>query len=238
MSDVRAAELAQGLAGVRARIAAACASCGRDAGGITLVAVTKHHPASDVELLAGLGVQHVGENRHQEAAAKLAELDPRVRSGLSVHFVGQLQTNKAAPVAGYADLVHTVDRARLARALDRGAQEQRSEPLPVLVQVDLQEGREAGRGGAVPGEVEELAAVVAGLPGLRLRGLMAVAPLGAPAAPAFERLAALAARVRRTHPGADVLSAGMSGDLEEAVAAGATHLRVGTAILGSRPAHR
>ncbi|MBM6400210.1 YggS family pyridoxal phosphate-dependent enzyme [Phycicoccus sonneratiae] len=225
-------ELADRLAAVRDRVAAACAAAGRT-DEPTLVAVTKFFPASDVDLLADLGVTDVGENRDQEAAAKVAELAHRDR--LTVHFVGQLQSNKAGSVAGYADVVHSLDRAKLVGALDRGA-ERHGRTLDVLVQVGLDDG--AGRGGARPDEVAALADAVAGSAHLRLRGLMAVAPLGQPPRPAFARLRELSETLRAQHPGARWVSAGMSADLEDAVAEGATHLRVGSAILGSRESHR
>jgi pyridoxal phosphate enzyme (YggS family) len=228
----RRQELAVGLAGARERIAAAAASAGRDADEVTLVVVTKFFPASDVRLLADLGVADVGENRHQEAvdkAAGCADLD------LSWHFVGGLQSNKAAAVAGYADVVHSVDRVKVARGLDRGAQE-RGRPLDCLLQVSLDPpGSGAGRAGAVPDDVPALAEEVAAAESLLLRGLMAVAPLGEDPARAFDRLAPTVERLRTDHPGATWLSAGMSGDLEQAIAAGATHVRVGSAVLGERP---
>ncbi len=239
--DPRAVELAASLAAVEARIATACRDAGRDRGDLTLVVVTKTFPADDVTRLAAAGVVDVGENKDQEAAAKAAEL-----AGLRLrwHFVGQLQRNKARSVARYADVVHSVDRAPLVQALGRGAEDAQRE-LGVLVQVDLddraQHDRDAdndvARGGAAPADVPALADDVARTPGLALRGLMAVAPREAgPAgtARAFERLAALSARLRTDHPGAAWVSAGMSGDLELAVAAGATHLRVGSAVLGRR----
>lgn len=242
----RGEELARRLEEVRSRIATACADVGRDPGQVTLVAVTKFFPASDVEELLGLGVTQVAENKDQEAGAKVAELPPSVREALTVHFVGQLQSNKARRVAGYADVVQCVDRAKLIRGLDGGRAAAldagvATEPLDVLLQVDLGEGGRAGRGGAAPAELPALAEAVADAPHLRLRGVMAVAPLGlddAGTRAAHERLVALGQQLGRAHPGADVVSAGMSGDLELAIAAGATHLRVGSAILGSRPAAR
>lgn len=222
-------ELAAGLAAVRERVERACDRAGRDPAGVTVIVVTKTFPASDVRLLADLGVTDIGENRHQEAAAKVAEC-----AGLPVrwHFVGQLQTNKAGAVAGYASVVHSVDRVRLVSALARGA-EAAGRRVDCLVQVSLDD--EPGRGGAAGSDVPAVADRIAGAPALRLAGVMAVAPLGADPSPAFERLAGVAAAVRRRHPGADWVSAGMSGDLEAAVAHGATHLRVGSAILGERP---
>lgn len=225
----RLEELAAGLSGVRERIQRACTAAGRDVHDVTLVAVTKTFPAEDVRLLAGLGVGDVAENRDQEAAPKRERCaDLAVRW----HFVGQVQTNKAASVASYADVVHSVDRARLVTALGRAAA-RAGRQVTALVQVRLDD--DPGRGGAAPDDVARIAATVAGTEGLRLGGLMAVAPLGGDPAAAFDRLAALAAAVRREHPEARWISAGMSTDLEAAVSAGATHLRVGTAILGSRP---
>ncbi|UMG94895.1 YggS family pyridoxal phosphate-dependent enzyme [Nocardioides sp. TF02-7] len=225
-------EVAAGLDRVRARIAAACAAAGRSADEVRLVVVTKYFPASDVRLLAELGVTDVGENRHQEAEAKAAECaDVPVRW----HFIGGLQSNKAAAVARYADAVHSLDRAKLVARLDAGA-ESRPRPVDVLLQVSLDPPGREGRAGVDPADVADLADRVAAAPHLRLRGLMAVAPLGEDPAAAFERLAAIRADFLADHPDAGWLSAGMSGDLEQAITAGATHVRVGTAVLGSRPA--
>lgn len=240
------------LAAVRDRIQRACADAGRDPGEVTLIVVTKFHPVSDLAHLVDLGVTDIGENRDQEAGAKIAELDPATRAALTVHFIGQLQTNKARHVVQYADLVQSVDRAKLVGALDRavasvpeavkvaGAADPAggvATSLDILLQVDLGEGEDAGRGGILPAELTALAERVADAEHLRLRGLMAVAPFGLDqvgTGAAFERLAELAAEVRGAHPEATVLSAGMSTDLELAIRSGATHLRVGTAILGSR----
>jgi pyridoxal phosphate enzyme (YggS family) len=229
----RRAELDSALSVVRERIARACAAADRDPGGVTLIAVTKFFPATDVDLLVELGVHHIGENRHQEARDKVAQL--RNRDELTIHFIGQLQTNKAAGVAEYADVVHSVDRLRLVDALDRGAHRV-GRRLGALVEVAL--GKEQGRGGVVPAEAPLVADAVAAAEQLDLRGVMGVAPLGGDPAAAFTRLAEVARGIRTAHPAASWLSAGMSGDLEEAVAHGATHLRVGSAILGSRPSHR
>ena len=227
----RRQEIAAGLAAVRERIAAACARSGRETDEVRLIVVTKFFPASDVRLLADLGVGDVAENRHQEAEAKAAEC---ADLGLSWHFVGGLQSNKAAAVARYADAVHSVDRTKLVAPLDRGAHD-RSHPLDVLVQVSLDPPGGSQRSGAEPEELDALAAAVEEAGRLRLRGLMAVAPLGEDPAAAFGRLAEVRARFLETHPGAAWLSAGMSADLEAAIAAGATHVRIGSAVLGSRP---
>lgn len=231
----REQEIAAGLASVRERIAAACADAGRDPGDVRLVVVTKYFPASDLRILAGLGVTDVGENRHQEAQAKAAEC---ADLGLAWHFIGGLQSNKAAAVASYADVVESVDRAKLVRGLDRGAEE-RGHTVDVLLQVSLDPpgclGSTSGRAGADPGDLAALAQAVGEAGRLRLRGLMAVAPLGEDPTTAFERLAAIRGGLLADHPDATWLSAGMSGDLEHAVRAGATHVRVGSAVLGSRP---
>lgn len=228
---IRRDEIAAGLETVRERIAAACADAGRSAEDVRLVVVTKFFPAADVRLLAELGVTDVGENRHQEAQAKAAEC---ADLGLRWHFIGGLQSNKAGAVAAYADVVESVDRAKLVAPLDRGARE-RDQPVDVLLQVSLDPPGAEGRAGADPGELDALAAEVEAAGRLRLRGLMAVAPLGADPAPAFERLAGIRRDFLGTHPEATWLSAGMSGDLEHAVRAGATHVRIGSAVLGSRP---
>jgi pyridoxal phosphate enzyme (YggS family) len=227
----RSDEIADRLAAVRRRILSACSEAGRDADLVTLVAVTKFFPASDVRVLADLGVADVGENRHQEAEAKAAEC---VDLGLTWHFIGGLQSNKAAAVASYADVVESVDRAKLVAGLQRGADD-RSHRVDVLLQVSLDPPDAQGRAGADPADLDQIAARVAESPMLRLRGLMAVAPLGEDPATAFDRLAAIRSDFLENHPGADVLSAGMSGDLEAAIARGATHVRVGSAVLGSRP---
>lgn len=225
----RREEIAAGLAETEQRIAEACDAAGRDRGEITLIAVTKTYPASDVELLAQLGVTQVGENRHPEAGDKHDE----VAALLTWNFLGGLQTNKAGAVARYADVVHSVDRAKLARSLDRGA-EAAGRVLGCLVQVDF-DTTDPGRSGVAPGAVDELADVIAGAEHLRLDGLMTVAPLGVEPRPCFDQLVAMSVALRQTHPTAGMISAGMSDDLEHAVRAGATHLRVGRSILGDRP---
>ncbi|MDT0185469.1 YggS family pyridoxal phosphate-dependent enzyme [Microbacterium sp. ARD31] len=233
MTDTaRRDELAANLAVVRRRIADACAGAGRDADEVSLVVVTKFFPASDVRLLADLGVTDVGENRHQEAQAKAAEC---ADLGLRWHFIGGLQSNKAAAVASYADVVESVDRAKLVGPLSRGAHD-RSHEVDVLLQVSLDPPGADNRSGAPAADLADLAHRVEEAGMLRLRGLMAVAPLGEEPDAAFARLAAIRADFLRDHPDATLLSAGMSGDLEPAVTHGATHVRVGSAVLGPRPA--
>jgi pyridoxal phosphate enzyme (YggS family) len=249
----RRAELATNLARVRSRIADACAAAGRDRSEVTLIAVTKTYPYTDVLHLAELGVFDIGENRDQEAAPKAAAVTAaRVAGSAAVrwHFIGQLQRNKAKSVVRYADLVQTVDSGRLARALADAAARLRDRPLDVLVQVSIDGDparggavdRAASKGAAGTGpevdpdqELDRVVAAVAERDTLALRGLMAVAPLGWEPARAFDVLGEIAARFRAGHPDATVLSAGMSDDLEVAIASGATQVRVGSALLGNRP---
>jgi PLP dependent protein len=228
----RKAELAERLSALRARIAAACAAAGRRVDEVTLIAVTKTFPVSDIRLLHELGVTDIGENRDQEAAPKAAEC---VQTGLAPtwHFVGQLQTNKVASVVSYAAVVHSVDRLRLVSVLGSRAR-QAGRTVTCLVQVSLD--GDPARGGAFGPQVTEVARAVAGQDGLILGGVMAVAPLGQPAGEAFRKLFQIAEAVRAAHPGALMISAGMSADLEQAIEAGATHVRVGTALLGGRSA--
>lgn len=233
MTDARTDELAANVAAVRGRIDAACSAAGRDPATVTLVAVTKTWPADDVRRLAGLGVTDVAENRDQEAGDKVAACHDLP---LVWHFVGQVQSNKAHSVASYADVVHAVDRGRLVAALDRGAREA-GRRLRVLVQVSLAQdsSTEAGRGGAHPADVSALCAEVAAAEALDLGGVMGVAPLGDDPAPAFARLEEVAGAVRRSYPAATWMSAGMSGDFVAAIHHGATHVRIGSALLGNRP---
>ncbi|MEU5210712.1 YggS family pyridoxal phosphate-dependent enzyme [Streptomyces sp. NPDC020742] len=237
MSDDRRAQLADNLARVENRISAACAKAGRSRDEVTLIVVTKTYPAADVRLLAELGVRQVAENRDQEAAPKAAECSDLP---LTWHFVGQLQTNKVRSVAGYAGIVQSVDRARLVTGLSKEAVRAGRE-LGCLVQValDAESGEQGARGGVAPDGVPALAEAIAEAQGLRLDGVMTVAPLVGPYAgrqlAAFERLLEISTDLRATHPAATMVSAGMSADLEDAVAAGATHVRVGTAVLGVRP---
>jgi pyridoxal phosphate enzyme (YggS family) len=225
---VRRDEIAAGLAEVETRIGEACLAVGRDRGEVTMIAITKTRPADDVRILCELGVRDVGENRDQEAAPKAEEL-----TGLPLtwHFVGQLQTNKVRSVVGYADVIHSVDRLRLVEAISKEAVRQ-SRKVGCLIQVALDD--DPSRGGARPGDVLELADEVALAEGVWLGGIMAVAPLGEGPAKAFATLRDVARLVQEQHPRATMVSAGMSQDLAEAVAYGATHVRVGTALLGRR----
>jgi pyridoxal phosphate enzyme (YggS family) len=229
--EARRLQLAASLDEVRERIARACVSADRDPGSVALVAVTKTYPASDVLLLAGLGVTDVGENKDQEAGPKASS----VRSEgafLRWHHVGQLQRNKAKSVVTYADVVESVDSLRLVTALDNASARLRESPLEVLVQVSID--GDAARGGVAEGDLLPVAAAVAEAEGLRLGGVMAVAPMGWEPDRAFATLAGLTARLTAEHPEATTVSAGMSGDLEAAIRHGATHVRIGTSLLGMR----
>lgn len=219
------AALTERHARVEAAVAEACRAAGRARDEVTLIVVTKFHPASLIRDLVDLGVHDVGENRHQDAAPKAAEL-----AGLPLtwHFVGQLQSNKARAVAQYARVIHSVDRASLVDALARA-----EVPLDVFLEVNLTD--DPGRGGVEPNLLEPLAERVLEHPALRLRGVMAVAPLGEEPRSAFARLRGIADGLRRTAPEVTDISAGMSGDFAAAIAEGATHLRIGTAITGERP---
>ena len=230
----RADDLEANLDAVHRRIATACTTAGREPGDVELTVVTKFFPATDVRILADLGVRDVAENRHQEAAPKVAEC---ADLALTWHFIGGLQSNKSAAVASYADVVESVDRAKLVAGLQRGAHD-RGHVIDVLLQVSLDPPGAEHRSGADPADLHALAAVVEGSGALRLRGLMAVAPLPAPGGPtpdeAFGRLAEIRAEFVASHPDATDLSAGMSDDLEAAIRHGATRVRVGSAVLGPR----
>ncbi len=213
------------LAAVRAGVADAAAAAGREPGEISIIVVTKFHPASLVRELYALGVRDFGENRHQEAAPKAAEL---AALDIAWHFVGQLQSKKARAVREYARFVHSVDRDSVVTALETPAAE-----LGVFLQLNLTD--DPARGGIAPERLDSLAERVLAASGLRLLGLMAVAPLGEEPRRAFERVRLASERLRRSAPAAVGLSMGMSADYREAILEGATHLRIGTAITGNRP---
>jgi pyridoxal phosphate enzyme (YggS family) len=227
----RLSEIQSNLEIIQTRIKNACISAGRDISEITLIAVTKTYPASDVDLLKQLGIENVGENRDQEASSKKSE----VNNQFNWHFIGQLQSNKAKSVVNYADLIHSVDRWSLAKEIQKSAQGI-NKVQPVLIQVDLdQSGPDPTRGGIWPAELNELVQLINQASHLELKGLMSVAPLGEKPELAFARLKDIRASFLKEHPQAQILSAGMSDDLEAAILQGATHLRIGSALLGERP---
>lgn len=222
------AELRERYGGVMASIDAAAQRAGRSREELTLIVVTKFHPASLVRELHSLGVQHIGENRHQDAEPKAREL---ADLPLTWHFVGQLQSNKARAVTQYCRVIHSLDRSSLLRALDRA-----EAPVDVFLEVNLTD--DPGRGGAQPAQLPELAERVLASDHLTLRGVMAVAPREEEPRRAFARLREHSELVRGIAPEAVQISAGMSGDFADAIAEGATHLRIGTAITGNRPSDR
>jgi pyridoxal phosphate enzyme (YggS family) len=220
--------LADRLARVRASIADAMREAGRPLEEVTTVVVTKFHPASVVRELAALGVSDVGENRQQEASSKAAEL---ADLGLTWHFIGQLQSKKARAVLQFASVVHSLDRDSLVAALENGAAD--GSVVDAFIQLNLTD--DDGRGGVRLGDVERLAEAVLASPAIRLRGVMAVAPLDVDPRSAFAGVREVGERLRTLAPDATDLSMGMSGDYREAILEGATHLRIGTAITGIRP---
>ena len=218
--------LAERLDEVRAGVAAAAAEAGRGVDDITMIVVTKFYPASLVRELYALGVREVGENRHQEAQAKAAEL-----ADLDVgwNFIGQLQSKKAKQVRAYAHSVHSLDRASVIEAL--GSSDGKT--IECFVELNLTD--DPGRGGVADADLERMTELVLATPGLELLGVMAVAPVGEEPRPAFVRVREASERMQRLAPGAHYISTGMSGDYREAILEGATHLRIGSAITGNRP---
>ena len=224
--------LEERLADVDVRIADAARAAGRDPRALTRIVVTKFHPPTIVEQLYTLGVRDFGENRQQELSEKVAAVGER--DGLAWHFIGQAQTNKARAIRSAASVVHSVDRSKLADALDAAGEP--GQALDVLLQVNLTD--DLGRGGVAPADLPALVEHVAELPTLRVRGVMGVAPLDEAPASAFARLHDSSERVQAFVPDATWISAGMTADFVEAIAAGATHLRIGSAITGPRPVPR
>jgi pyridoxal phosphate enzyme (YggS family) len=223
--------LAERLEALRSSIADAATVAGRNLADIHLIAVTKFQPAAVVRELYELGVRDFGESRHQEARAKAAELS---QLDLRWHFVGQLQTKKARQVRAYANVIHSIDRASLVDALSDAAGSNAADSRDCFVQLNLTD--DPGRGGVAAEDLEPLVERVVAAPGLRLLGVMAVAPLGADPRRSFAAVRAASQRVAAIDPDAVWISAGMSGDYREAILEGATHLRIGTAITGNRPA--
>ena len=230
MSD-RLAGIKDNLEKLQLRIDKACQEAKRSSTEITLIAVTKTYPADDVDLLKQLGIDDVGENKDQEASLKRV----KVQADFNWHFIGQLQSNKAKSVVSYAHLIHSVDRPSLAKEIQKSAQGVEKKQA-VLIQLDLdQSGPDPTRGGLWPTELMALAQQITDSSHLELKGLMSVAPLEENPEDAFARLAVIRADFLKVYPQASILSAGMSDDLEAAILHGATHLRIGSALLGERP---
>jgi len=226
----RSQELEANLQDVEREISDACIAANRNRSEVTLIAVTKTWPASDVDLLAELGVKDVGENRDQEAKPKHEEVQAK---NLTWHAIGQLQTNKAKSVASWADVLHSVDRTDLVTALTKAVLG-RETPLKVLIQVNLDPAPSDNRGGALPNELQDLAELISNSDGLKLQGIMGVAPLDGDADEAFSKLQDFSNQIQKSYPEANWISAGMSGDFATALKYGATHLRIGSSILGNR----
>jgi pyridoxal phosphate enzyme (YggS family) len=225
-------ELGQRYQAIVDKIATAATSANREPNEITLVVVTKNHPHQLVLDLLDLGARDFGENRDQEANPKAKQIALESKQAFNWHFIGQLQTNKVKSVLEYASFLHSLDRTSLLEELIKRTAE-RAVPLKVFVQVNMTDDPE--RGGVNPAELMAFAERVVSSPGLELVGLMGVGGLDVAPEREFERLAELSGQLQQIAPNADRLSMGMSGDFEAAIAYGATHLRIGTAITGNRP---
>ena len=219
----RIEELSKNLESIKARIVVAAKNSGRSSSEITLIVVTKTFPASDVKILYDLGVRDFGENRDQEASVKSAELPDDCRW----HFQGQIQSNKLKSIVNWADVLHSIDDLAHAKKLDSLVSEK-----DIFIQVSLD--NLPNRGGVLPELVPEFLDGLTVFPHLNVRGLMAVAPLDEEPATAFLRLKELSDQIVKVHPGAREISAGMSNDFEAAISQGATHIRIGSQILGVR----
>jgi PLP dependent protein len=219
--------LLERLKTVEADVRDAAREAGRDPERITTIVVTKFHPASLVRELYAAGVRDFGENRHQEAQAKAAELSDLA---LTWHFIGQLQSKKARQVRGYASVIHSLDRPSVVDAIASD-----ETVIDCFVQLNLTD--DPARGGVQDDDLERMTEQVLSTAGLRLLGVMAVAPLGEEPRQAFSRVRAASERIMALAPGASFISAGMSADYREAILEGATHLRIGSAITGNRPDH-
>lgn len=231
MNQSRQEEIFQNYQKIQNRINDACKRSGRNTSEITIIAITKTYPAKDIDLLKNLGIEHVGENKDQEASHKFQEVTNR----FTWHFVGQLQTNKVKSVVQYADFIHSVDRLSLVKEIQKMSQKI-NKIQKVLIQIDLDDSQDdENRGGVNPANLTELAQEISNCPNLELAGLMSVAPLNMVSKEAFIKLSKIQQEFLKSYPLAKMLSAGMSEDLEEAVSHGATHLRIGSALLGERP---
>ncbi len=231
MSETRLAEIAENYKKIKTRILDACNKTGRNPTEVTLIAITKTYPANDIDLLKSLGIENVGENKDQEASLKFNE----VKNKFTWHFVGQLQTNKVKSVLQYADYIHSIDRLNLVKEVQKISQRMHK-TQKVLIQIDLDETEnDENRGGVNPQKLLELAQEISKCPNLELSGLMSVAPLNMKPKEAFAKLEKIQSEFLKSYPLAKMLSAGMSDDLEEAILHGATHLRIGSALLGERP---
>jgi pyridoxal phosphate enzyme (YggS family) len=222
----RTSEITANLNAVKAKIASAALKAGRDADEITLIVVTKTFPVSDLEILYSLGVREFGENRDQEAVEKVAQLP----SDINWNFQGGIQSNKLKSITTWAGCIHSVDKLKYAQII---SEQNTGKPKEIFIQVSLDQPPES-RGGVDPEKLIDLASELTKLPGISLKGLMAVAPLDLPEEQAFLKLKEIQANFVAVFKDAKYLSAGMSGDYEMAISYGATHLRIGSSILGNR----
>jgi pyridoxal phosphate enzyme (YggS family) len=226
--NMRVDEITNGLAKVKERISLAASKAGRSLDEITLIAVTKTYPVSDVAILHNLGISNFGENRSDEGAEKAAQV-----SGVW-HFQGQVQSRKLREIAGWASYIHSIDSAEHAEKLSRICIELEKE-ISIFLQLSLDGA--PGRGGVTAAEISALAEQASKLPNINLIGLMCVPPVSYEHQRAFSEISDIHRGFISTFPEAKLLSAGMSSDFEVAIAHGATHLRIGSQILGSRPDH-
>jgi pyridoxal phosphate enzyme (YggS family) len=222
----RTSEITANLNDVKAKIASAALKAGRDADEITLIVVTKTFPVSDLEILYSLGMREFGENRDQEAVEKVAKLP----TDINWNFQGGIQSNKLKSITTWAGSIHSVDKLKYAQVI---AEQNTGKPKDIFIQVSLDQPPES-RGGVDPKKLIDLASEITKLPGISLKGLMAVAPLDLPEEQAFLKLKEIQADFVAVFKDAKYLSAGMSGDYEMAISYGATHLRIGSSILGNR----
>lgn len=231
MSESRLNEITENYQKIQSRILESCKKSGRNTSEITVIAITKTYPAADIDLLKTIGIENIGENKDQEASQKFKE----VKNKFIRHFVGQLQTNKVKSVVQYADYIHSVDRLSLVKEIQKMSQKI-NKIQKVLIQIDLDESQsDVNRGGVNPQKLNELAQEISNCPNIELSGLMSVAPLNMSSSRAFSKLKIIRDEFIKSFPSAKMLSAGMSEDLEDAVSHGATHLRIGSALLGERP---
>lgn len=226
----RLAELKNNLDTITREVREAEQKAGREPGSVTILPVTKFHPAEDIALLAQLGITMVGENREQEAKQKKEELGDL----MEIAMIGQIQTKKANSVARWASSVHSLDSVKLARALNRGMDNaERTEPLPCLIQISFDD--DANRGGVAREDLPALIEEVVGLENLLIDGFMVVPPIGVDPVPVFETSKSIALQYENELGRPMKLSAGMSADFVDAVASGSDIVRVGTKLLGTRP---
>ena len=219
-------EISANLEKVNEQIKLAAEKANRSTDEITLIAVTKTFPVSDIEILYSLGIREFGENRDQEASGKVSLLPDDVKW----HFQGQIQSNKLKSITSWASYIHSVDQLKDAQII---SQHSVGKEKPIFIQVSLDKPPQS-RSGVNPSDLLELAGAISELPGISLQGLMAVAPVNSPAEDAFAELVAIRSDFLRTFPAAKSLSIGMSGDYQIAIKYGATHIRIGSSILGIR----